>query len=116
MEILHITGPAPLYTNTFLALDGAGTVQGYAFCIFQQYVNHNIMTDIKTLYIDDLCVDEACRGQHIGTALYRHVLDFARASGCYNVTLNVWSLNESAMKFYQAQGLKPQKVGMEVLL
>ena len=25
MEILHITGPAPLYTNTFLALDGAGT-------------------------------------------------------------------------------------------
>ena len=100
----------------FVALDGAGTVQGYAFCIFQQYVNHNIMTDIKTLYIDDLCVDEACRGQHIGTALYRHVLDFARASGCYNVTLNVWSLNESAMKFYQAQGLTPQKVGMEVLL
>lgn len=88
----------------FVALDGAGTVQGYAFCIFQQYVNHNIMTDIKTLYIDDLCVDEACRGQHIGTALYRHVLDFARASGCYNVTLNVWSLNESAMKFYQAPG------------
>lgn len=87
-----------------MALDGTGTVQGYAFCIFQQYVNHNIMTDIKTLYIDDLCVDEACRGQHIGTALYRHVLDFARASGCYNVTLNVWSLNESAMKFYQAPG------------
>ena len=100
----------------YLVAEVDGTVQGYAFCIFQQYVNHNIMTDIKTLYIDDLCVDEACRGQHIGTALYRHVLDFARASGCYNVTLNVWSLNESAMKFYQAQGLKPQKVGMEVLL
>ena len=100
----------------YLVAEVDGTVQGYAFCIFQQYVNHNIMTDIKTLYIDDLCVDEACRGQHIGTALYRHVLDFARASGCYNVTLNVWSLNESAMKFYQAQGLKPQKVGMEILL
>ena len=100
----------------YLVAEVDGTVQGYAFCVFQQYVNHNIMTDIKTLYIDDLCVDEACRGQHIGTALYRHVLDFARASGCYNVTLNVWSLNESAMKFYQAQGLKPQKVGMEVLL
>ena len=25
MEILHLTGPAPLYTNTFLVLDGAGT-------------------------------------------------------------------------------------------
>ncbi|MGI5884689.1 MAG: GNAT family N-acetyltransferase [Candidatus Spyradocola sp.] len=100
----------------FVAADDKDEVQGYAFCIFQQYVNHNIMTDIKTLYIDDLCVDEHCRGQHIGTALYQAVLDFARKSGCYNVTLNVWSLNESAMKFYQAQGLKPQKVGMEVLL
>ena len=99
----------------FVATDGEN-VLGYAFCIFQQHIGDNILTDIKTLYIDDLCVDEACRGQHIGTALYRHVLDFARASGCYNVTLNVWSLNESAMKFYQAQGLKPQKVGMEVLL
>ena len=98
------------------AVDDSDCIQGYAFCIFQQYKDSNIMTDIRTLYIDDLCVDEACRGQHIGTALYRHVLDFARASGCYNVTLNVWSLNESAMKFYQAQGLKPQKVGMEVLL
>ena len=47
----------------FVALDGAGTVQGYAFCIFQQYVNHNIMTDIKTLYIDDLCVDGATRAR-----------------------------------------------------
>ena len=100
----------------FAAADEDDRLLGYAFCIFQQYVNHNIMTDIKTLYIDDLCVDEACRGQHIGTALYRHVLDFAREQGCYNVTLNVWSCNESAMKFYQKCGLKPQKVGMEVIL
>ena len=35
---------------------------------------------------------------------------------CYNVTLNVWSCNESAMKFYESLGLKPQKVGMETLL
>ena len=89
---------------------------GYAFCIYEEVPEGGSMRPMKSLYIDDLCVDEACRGQHIGTALYRHVLDFARASGCYNVTLNVWSLNESAMKFYQAQGLKPQKVGMEVLL
>ena len=100
----------------FVALDDAGTVQGYAFCIFQQYVDHNIMTDVKTLYIDDLCVDETMRGQHIGSALYAYVLGFARASGCYNLTLNVWSLNESALRFYEAQGLKPQKVGMETIL
>lgn len=100
----------------FTAVDENGKVLGYAFCIFQQHMNDNILTDIKTLYIDDLCVDEKIRGQHIGKSLYEYVLDFAREQKCYNVTLNVWSLNESAMKFYQSCGLKPQKVGMEILL
>ena len=79
-------------------------------------MNNEILTDIKTLYIDDLCVDEARRGQHIGKSLYEYVLRFARENGFYNVTLNVWSLNESAMKFYEACGLVPQKVGMEKIL
>ena len=99
-----------------VAADEKDAVMGYAFCIFQQYQNHNIMTDIKTLYIDDLCVDETIRGRHVGRTLYDSVLEFARQNGCYNVTLNVWSCNESAMKFYEACGLKPQKVGMEVIL
>ena len=100
----------------FTAVDEKGTVLGYAFCIFQQHINNNILTDIKTLYIDDLCVDETLRGQHIGKKLYDYVLTFAKESGCYNVTLNVWSLNESAMKFYEACGLVPQKIGMETIL
>lgn len=100
----------------FVATDEKGTVLGYAFCIFQQHLNNNILTDIKTLYIDDLCVDETIRGQHIGSSLYQAVLAFAREQGCYNVTLNVWSCNTSAIKFYEAMGLKPQKVGMEVIL
>ena len=100
----------------FVAADEEENVIGYAFCIFQQHVGNNILTDIKTLYIDDLCVDENIRGQHIGKSLYDEVLKFARESGCYNVTLNVWSLNEAAMKFYEKCGLKPQKVGMETIL
>lgn len=98
------------------AVDDNDCMQGYAFCIFQQYKDHNIMTDIKTLYIDDLCVDETMRGKHIGRLLYNAALDYAREHGCYNLTLNVWSCNESAMKFYESCGLKPQKVGMEVIL
>lgn len=74
------------------------------------------MQDMTTLYLDDLCVDEACRGQQVGRALYEAVLDLARSMGCYNLTLNVWSCNESAMRFYEKLGLKPQKVGMEVIL
>lgn len=100
----------------FAAVDEAGRMLGYAFCVFQQHLNSSIFTDIRTLYIDDLCVDEACRGQHVGSALYRHVLDFARACGCYNVTLNVWACNESARAFYEKMGLLPQKIGMETIL
>lgn len=100
----------------FVAVDDQERVLGYAFCIFQQHLDDNILTDIRTLYIDDLCVDETIRGQHIGKSLYEAVLAFARESGCYNVTLNVWALNEGAMKFYEKCGLKPQKVGMETIL
>ena len=91
-------------------------ILGYAFCVFQQHVNNNILTDVKTLYIDDLCVDEEKRGLHIGKQLYEYVLDFAKEQGCYNVTLNVWTCNESAMKFYEKCGLLPQKIGLEKIL
>ena len=100
----------------FAAVDENDCLLGYVFCIFQQHLNDNILTDIKTLYIDDLCVDKTKRGLHIGSTLYNAVLDFAREQDCYNVTLNVWSCNESAMKFYENCGLRPQKVGMEVIL
>ena len=103
-------------TPVLIAADSEDRVMGYAFCIFQQHLNNNILTNIRTLYIDDLCVDENCRGKHIGQELYNAVLDFARDSGCYNVTLNVWSCNESAMRFYEKMGLVPQKVGMEKIL
>lgn len=103
-------------TPVLVAVDEDDRVLGYAFCIFKQYLDDNILTDIKTLYIDDLCVDENCRGQHIGRTLYDAVLAFARERGCYNVTLNVWSCNQSAMRFYEKCGLVPQKVGMEVIL
>ena len=103
-------------TPIFVAENEKNQVAGYAFCIFQQHIGNNILTDIKTLYIDDLCVDENIRGQHIGKRLYEHVVQFAKEQGCYNVTLNVWSLNESAMKFYEACGLVPQKIGMEKIL
>lgn len=103
-------------TPVFVAADENGQVLGYAFCILKQYINDNILTDIRTLYIDDLCVDEQIRGQQIGRKLYEAVLAYARKEGCYNVTLNVWACNEAAMRFYEKCGLKTQKTGMEVIL
>ena len=99
-----------------VAVDDHDVVQGYCFCIYQQHVDNAVLTDIKTLYIDDLCVDETLRGQHIGKQMYEFVVDYAQKSGCYNLTLNVWSCNQNAMKFYESCGLIPQKVGMELIL
>lgn len=100
----------------FVAADKDETVLGYAFCQYIQHINDNILTDIKSLYIDDLCVDEKSRGTHIGKSLYEYVVDYARNSGCYNVTLNVWSCNQNALQFYEKCGLMPQKIGMEKIL
>ncbi len=99
-----------------VAVDENDRVLGYCFGIFQQHKNDNILTDIKTLYIDDLCVDETTRGQHVGRALYEAAVALAKENGCYNLTLNVWSCNASAMRFYEKMGLVPQKIGMEKIL
>ena len=99
----------------FVAEQG-GTVLGYAFCVHQQYVDNNNMTDVKTLYIDDLCVDEHARGSHIGRALYEYVVSYARAHEYYNVTLNVWAGNTNALRFYEKLGLITQKIGLEQIL
>ena len=93
-----------------------GQVLGYVFCIHQQHIDNSNMTDIKTLYIDDLCVDEAARGRRIGRLLYEYVLEYARQRGYYNVTLNVCAANDSALRFYQKLGLQVQKLGMEKIL
>ena len=100
----------------FAAVDESDTLQGYAFCIHEQIQGDSVRTDIRTLYIDDICVDEKTRGQHIGKSLYEHVLEYARQNDFYNVTLNVWACNEPAMHFYESCGMKPQKIGMETIL
>lgn len=93
-----------------------GKVLGYAFCIFVQHTDDNILTDIKTLYIDDLCVDEKTRGKGIGRELYNFAVAYAKETGCYNLTLNVWADNTAALGFYEALGLHKQKIGMELIL
>ncbi|MBQ9265120.1 MAG: GNAT family N-acetyltransferase [Clostridia bacterium] len=103
-------------TPVFVSTGDQGQVLAHCFCVLKQFENDGLMTDIKTLYIDDLCVDEAWRGHHVGQELYEYVKDYARSIGCYNITLNVWALNSAAMKFYEKCGLVPQKMGMETIL
>jgi ribosomal protein S18 acetylase RimI-like enzyme len=91
-------------------------ILGHAFCQITEVKDHRLLRDIKTLYIDDICIDETVRGKHIGTALFEYVRDYAKSIGCYNVTLNVWEGNDSALSFYRKMGMQVQKTGMEVII
>lgn len=100
----------------FVMVNDGDEVVAYAFCIIQQHKNDNILTDIKTLYIDDLCVDEKYRHEHLGTELLNYVFDYAKEINCYNVTLNVWNLNKDALNFYIKNGMSPLKIYMEKII
>lgn len=99
----------------FVAVEG-GFVQGYCFCIHRDYSGDGALTDRKEVYIDDLCVDESCRGRGVAAALYRHVCDYAKNRGCVFVTLNVWRGNDRAQRFYEHMGLTPRSTTMEMKL
>ncbi len=91
-------------------------VLGYAFCQVSEVKGNQLLEDIKTLYIDDICVDENARGKHVGKALYEYVRDYAKSIGCNNITLNVWEGNDAALQFYRNMGMKVQKTTMEIIL
>lgn len=102
-------------TPVFVAIDNDEVV-GYAFCVIKKQPFSTNMVDFKTLHIDDLCVDENCRGKHIGTILYKYVLEYAKSIGCYDVTLNVWEGNDNARAFYEKVGKFVKEIQMEVFL
>lgn len=103
-------------TPVLAAVDENDVLQGYAFCVVQRQPFTTTMRDFTTLYLDDLCVDETCRGQHIGKTLYEAVLAYARELGCYDVTLHVWEGNDSARAFYERMGMFVKETTMEVIL
>ena len=102
--------------HVILAADIGGKVSGYAFCELKQLMDDNIFTPIKTMYIDDICVDASARGARVGTALYAAVKELAVSLGCHNITLRVWEFNEAAVSFYEKMGMRTQARIMEEVL
>lgn len=96
----------------FIAEDGEA-VLGYGFCRCDTVHPNACVNGRKELYIDDLCVDESCRGQHVGRAIYRHIQGWAREQGFHYITLHVWGFNESAEKFYRSLGMENRYICME---
>ena len=94
-------------TPIYVAIQDDGFVVGYAFCQYRNVQNHPFVQDIKYCYLDDLCVTQQHRAKGIGTQLYNHVKSEAMRSGCTAIRLNVWTLNKSAIRFYEKLGLTP---------
>ncbi|MGT2928684.1 GNAT family N-acetyltransferase [Streptococcus dentasini] len=99
----------------FVYENDQGQIIGHLFMVLE---THDGSTDQprKTLFIDDLCVAAAARGQQIGQELFDFARAYAKQCGCYNLTLHVWNANEGALRFYERQGLKAQYTSMEEIL
>ena len=88
-------------------------ILGYVFCILEETKETSSLRPMRTLYIDDLCVDAEARGRGIGRILYRKALDLAREAGCARVTLHAWNFNTAAYGFYEKLGMTPLVTTME---
>lgn len=91
-------------------------VLGYAFCIHRDYDGTGASTCRREIYVDDVCVDETARGQGIATKLLDRVLAYAGEEACRFVTLNVWTGNDTAQRFYEGLGMTPRSMNMEIKL
>ena len=111
LEIIH-DDQRPIY----VAVDENDLVMGYAFCAVRHQPERANLVQFKYFYIDDLCVDQKLRRQHIAGKLFEYVKEEARRIGCYEIMLNVWEGNDSARSFYDSKGFTPRNTTMEFIL
>lgn len=84
----------------------SGRVLGTAALIIERKFIHSCG---KVGHIEDVVVDEAARGGRIGQRLIAHLLDHAKASGCYKVILDCAEHN---IGYYEKCGLTRKEVQM----
>ena len=65
-------------TPIYVAVNEADVCVGYAFCQLREQPFSNNMVPFKSLFIDDLCIDQEARGQHIGESLFEYVKNEAK--------------------------------------
>ena len=59
--------------------------------------------------------DPKDRRMGVGRALFERAKKLAYERGAYNIDLNVWAFNESAIRFYESLGMKPSRMNMEFI-
>lgn len=100
--------------RSYVAVDEADQVVAYALCELKEPASSLNLRPRRILFVDDFCVDENARGQHVGTALFQYVRQEARALSCDAVELNVWEGNDAARAFYDRMGMRPKETRLEI--
>ncbi len=100
----------------FVGVGDDGSVMGYAFCQIRRTIGQHNLVDQVELYIDDICIEEALRGQGLATRIYNEVLHYAKKNAFDRITLHVWECNPAAKHFYEKCGMKPYFYAMEAVL
>jgi GNAT superfamily N-acetyltransferase len=77
-----------------------GKVVGYAF-VFETY---STFLALPTLYLEDIFVLEAYRGQRVGHALFQHCVREAHRRGCGRMEWVVLDWNMPSIEFYKKRG------------
>jgi ribosomal protein S18 acetylase RimI-like enzyme len=90
-----VSSPA---TDLFIAIDDGGTIIGTA-----TLVTFRIPTGARA-WIEDVVVDEAGRGQGVGTTLTEAMVERAQEQGCRTVDLTSRPSRASANRMYQRAG------------
>ena len=93
-------------TSQFVARADDGAIVGVAtLAVFR------IPTGLRA-WIEDVITDESARGQGVGEALTKAMLDRARELGCVTVDLTSRPSREAANRLYQRIGFEPRETNV----
>ena len=95
------------YHDILLAIDDSDKIVGMVV------VSIVMMTTRRNVYMEDLVVDEACRGKGIGGQMLEAVKDWGRQKGCQRLEFTSTSREnkENAVKFYESHGIMLRDTG-----
>ena len=80
--------------------------EGVGFAVY--FFNFSTWLGKYGLFLEDLYVSPAARGQGLGKMLLQYLARLAVAQGCGRFEWNVLDWNEPAIRFYESCGAEPQ--------
>ena len=89
-----------------------GAVVGYVLLKTRAYDWPGVVRR-RVMVIDEICVQEQCRGRGIGRQMMLEVRALAKAFGCTDMQLGVYPQNDGAVAFYQKCGFTIRSIDMQ---